>query len=326
MKIAFFSEIGSNIGTYFPRDFHNQRTDTAWAVALNAPVLNLGTLLEYNSQFQPRKDETSFDLGIIIVPKNNPNKAFDCFKNNQKYCKQWSSMQEAQNSFWQSFSIENQVQYLNFLSEVDHIFAHNEIDVKYYKGLIPNKNVSVMQSLMIEDAIPVEAEKVPLNRSSCIIGGNMCEWYGGMDSFLIAQEFGEQIYIPSMGRKVEGEEHIEGLNHLPYMNWSEWMATLNQFKYAVHLMRTYAAGTFSLNCARLKIPTIGWNSLDTQHILFPELSFDEGDMISARKAAKHLKENQQFYNHCSEYAFKMYNEIYREESFIKKFKDSIEIK
>ncbi len=177
---------------------------------------------------------------------------------------------------------------------------------------------------MIEDAIPVEAKKVPLNRTSCVIGGNFCSWYSGMDSFMIAQEFGEKIYVPSMGRKVEGEENIEGLNHLPYMNWSQWMVNLNQFKYAVHLMRTFAAGTFSLNTARLKIPCIGWNSLDCQKICHPNLSFDEGDMVSARKAAKELKGNPQFYEHCAESAFKNYQDNFTEERFLGRFYENFE--
>ena len=312
MKIAFFSEIGSNDGIEFPRNFQNMRTDVAWAVSLNAKIYS----------FTPNKFP-DIDLAIMICPKKDSNKCFVFFERFKGKC-QFANMMEANQSFWQNYSIDNQIGYLNLLNQVDHIFVHNEIDVKYFKGLIPNKNVSVMQSLMIEDTIPQEAKKFDqITRSGVMIGGNFCEWYSGIDSFIIAQEFEESIYIPSMGRKVDGEENIEGLNHLPYLNWSQWMIELSKMKYAIHLMRTYAAGTFSLNCARLKIPCIGYDQLDTQINLFPELSVKEGDLVEARRMAKHLKENQLFYNHVSEYAFKKYNEIYSENIFIEKFNQTI---
>ncbi len=310
MKIAFFTEAASShpIGP-IQRNHWNARVDISWQIALKSHHYNLMAELK-----------TEYDLGIIIVPKNNPKLAFHGFEKNRKMCKQWSCMQEANQTFWQNGSIDDQINYLNFLFELDHIMVHNEIDEKYFKGLIPDKNVFVLQSLMVEDAIPPQAKKVPQNRSSCIIGGNMCEWYGGMDSFIVAQEFAEPIYVPSMGRKVENEEIIDGLNHLPYMNWSEWMATLNQFKYGVHLMRTYAAGTFALNAAFCKLPVIGWgNGCDTQRLLFPELSPDEGDMIEARKLAKHLKQNQLFYDHCSAVAKSNYDKFFSEQIFIEKF-------
>lgn len=310
MNIAFFTE--NNFKGKVPRSQGN-RTDTSWMVGLDAQHFPLS-----------QENFLNFDLGIIIVPKKNPFQAFYFFEKHRKICKKWAVMQESDQIGWQRYSITDQINYLNLLNEVDLILCHNEIDEVYFKGLIPHKNVSVLPSLMIEDAIPSKAKKVPQNRTSCIIGGTWTDWYSGQDSFLIAQEFGESIYAPSMGRKQIEEDQIEGLKYLPYMNWAEWMVTLNQFKYGVHLMRTYAAGTFSLNAARLKLPTIGWgNGCDTQRLLFPELSPPEGDMVQARKLAKHLKENQLFYDHCAEYAFKKYSEIYSEEIFISKFNQII---
>ena len=60
MKIAFFSEMGSN--QKYPRDFPNARTEVGWCLALDAPMCHLEHL---------PKDK--FDLGIVIIPKNNPN-------------------------------------------------------------------------------------------------------------------------------------------------------------------------------------------------------------------------------------------------------------
>ena len=52
-----------------------------------------------------------------------------------------------------------------------------------------------------------------------------------------------------MGRKIEGEERIPDLTHLPFMPWKDWMFKLAEFKYGIHLMQTYAAGSFMMNCA-----------------------------------------------------------------------------
>lgn len=322
MLIAFFSE-GQYTGKV-PRNHPSMRVDLAWIASLNAD--------HYPLYSEP---STEYDLGIFIIPKKCENGHFDLpiwkndfFKNKIKpKLKRIAYLQEGANSLWQDLRIETQFSLLEFMNDADFIFCHNEIDEKYYKGLISHKSVSVLPSLMVEDSIPIEAKKVAQNvnlseRRGTIIGGNFCEWYGGMDSFMIAQEFGEKIYVPSMGRKIENEEMIEGLNHLPYMNWSQWMIELSKMKYAVHLMRTYAAGTFSLNCSRLSLPCISYESIDTQRICQPDLTIKEGDLTAARKLAKHLKTNQQFYDHCSAVAYKNYIDNFTEELFLKKFEEN----
>lgn len=326
MKVAFFTEGGSTIN-HFDRSNNNARTDIAWKIALNA--------VDFNLMSQP-SDE--YDLGIFIIPKKCEDGNFDLsiwadhFHGRiRPKLNKVAFLQEGPHQFYQDYRIETQISYFHFLDACDIIFCHNEFDKKYYEGLIPHKKVSVFPSLMIEDAIPAEAKKVEHTRNGTMIGGNWCSWYSGQDSYFIAQELGEDIYSPSMGRKQEDEKYLFGIEYLPYMNWSQWMVELSKKKYAVHLMRTWAAGTFPLNCARLKVPCIGWGSndeknihgTDTQRLLFPELTVPLGDMISARKIAAHLKENELFYEHCAEYAFKTYNEIYSEKIFIQKFEENI---
>ena len=72
------------------------------------------------------------------------------------------------------------------------------------------------------------------------------------------------------------------------------MSALSTFKYAVHLMPTIAAGTFSLNCAYFGIPCIGNKKVDTQRLCHPELSVDVEDVEKARTLAKMLKEDPLF--------------------------------
>ena len=108
-----------------------------------------------------------------------------------------------------------------------------------------------------------------------------------------------------MGRRQPGEEQL--IEHLPYMNWKQWIHKLNEFKYGVHLMRTHAAGTFALNCAYLGIPCIGYEGLDTQRILHPNLTVKDGDLDTARKLIEKLYNDEEFLILCSQQAREMYS-------------------
>ena len=151
-----------------------------------------------------------------------------------------------------------------------------------------------------------------------IIGGNFCRWYGGFQSYFIADEFKVEKYITSMHNKREFEDQIEDLNHISYSNWLDWMGILSKFKYAVHLMPTVAAGTFSLNCAYFGIPCIGNEKLDTQRLCFPELSVDVEDIYKARNLALKLKSDSVFYDECSNYAKEKYTELFSKTKWLDK--------
>lgn len=319
MKIAFFSEIGNFSGIEYPRNFENMRTDVAWSVALKAKNYSFDT----NSFDLHEISKEVPDLGIIIVPKKYPNKAFSFYERMKGQISMWSVMQEGPQTFWQDWNIPDQIEYIKLLNQVQVIFCHNEYDERYYRGLIPGKEVRILPSLMIEDAIPKELLVKPEYRKGVMIGGNWVSWYSGQDSYFIAQEFEEPVYAPSMGRKQEYEDYIEDIIYSPYRTWSKWMIDLSTRKYAVHLMRTFAAGTFALNCAYLGVPCIGYTQLDTQRICFPELSVELGDLESARKIARNLKENKLFYAHVSSYAKKAYHDNFREEIFIRNFNESV---
>ena len=86
------------------------------------------------------------------------------------------------------------------------------------------------------------------------------------------------------------------------------------------MMRAWGAASFSLNCAYFGIPCIGNNRADTQKILFPDLSFDVYDTEGALSAAKKLKSDKDFYNHCSSAAKIIYKEEFTKEKFLELFK------
>lgn len=302
MKIAFFTEMGFN--GKIPRTHNNMRVEFAWMCALEADHYNIKQI-----------PIDHYDLGIVIIPKKNPDFNIDDIKSS---CDKVAVMQEGPNWYWQDYSLEQQVWYINTLTSADIIFTHNESDRKYYQGLVAHPDVRVMPSLMIEDAIP---KNIACPRSGVIIGGNMTSWYGGFDSMMIAQEFGEQIYAPSMGRKIAREDELD-IQHLPYMEWLGWIQQLNNFKYGVHLMRTHAAGTFALNCAYLGIPCIGYKGLDTQQICHPSLTVDVGDLTTARQIANRLRIDDDFYIYCANECKSLYSQYYSESKYLESFKNN----
>ena len=303
MKIAFFTEMGFN--GKIPRTHENMRTEFAWMCALNATHYTIGQV--------PNEE---YDLGVVIIPKNNPNFNIDDLKSS---CKQVAIMQEGPNWFWQDYDLAKQIWYFNTLTSADIIFTHNKVDQIYYQGLTSHPDVRVLPALMIEDVI---GDIPRVERNGVIIGGNFVSWYGGFDSYIIASDLSDDVYAPSMGRMQQGEEHL--IKHLPYTNWKEWIYALNKFKWGIHLMRTHAAGTFSLNCSYLGIPCIGYNGLDTQEVLHPNLSVDVGDLQTARKLVLKLKD-EEFYKEQSDITKKMYKEFYSEDKFYSAFKKQFKI-
>ena len=294
MSIAFFTEMGFE--GKIPRNHPNMRTEFAWMCALNAD--------HYNYKSIPNKQ---YDLGIIIIPKKNPNFDINTLKN---CCNKIAVMQEGPHWYFQDYSLDKQIWYYNTLTSADIIFTHNKIDKKYYEGLTNHQDVRVLQSLMIEDSI---GELNKIERKGVIIGGNFVNWYGGFDSYIVASEHYDKVVAPSMGRKQPGEEQL--IEHLPYMNWKEWIHKLNEFKIGVHLMRTHAAGTFALNCAYLGIPCIGYEGLDTQEICHPDLTVKVGHLDEAKEILGKLKNNSYLYKECSSTAKQNYKKYYHENIF-----------
>ena len=304
MEIAFFTEMGFE--GKVPRNHPNMRTEFAWMCALNA---------DHHSIIRAPFVTEKYDLGIVIIPKKNPELNLDDIRLS---CKKVAVMQEGPNWYWQDYDLAKQIWYYNTLTSADIIFTHNEVDKTYYQGLTNHKDVRVMSSLMIEDAIDIDSLMPPKYRGEVIIGGNFVSWYGGFDSYIVASEISDKVFAPSMGRKQEGEEQL--LNHLPYYNWRDWITQLSKFKYGVHLMRTHAAGTFALNCAYLGIPCIGYKGLNTQEICHPDLTVEVGDLVTAKKLITLLENDSTFYNNCSQTAIDNYKNNYTEQVFKSKFK------
>lgn len=313
MRVAYITEMNIN-GEKIPRTYPGMRTEQAWPCTLEADCYTFGD-----------KPDKYYDLALIIIPKPEEKliKAIntDFINVARTFCKKIAVMQEGPSWFFQRYSLEGQINYFNSLRQADILFCHNKVDVQYFKGITGHKDVKILPSLMIEDSVK---DLPQVERKGVMIGGNFVEWYGGFDSFMVANSIGEEVYSPKMGQRQEGEEQL-GLKQLPYMNWVDWIKTLNNFKYAVHLMKTHAAGTFALNCAYLGIPCIGYKGLDTQEICHPDLSVQIGDVLAARELIHKLKNDQEFYDKCSRTAQLNYKKYYHEDQFNTTWKEQFKI-
>ena len=222
-------------------------------------------------------------------------------------------MQEGPHWWYNDYELADQINFYNMVASCDGILCHNTHDFHYYTGLFPDKHVAVMPTLMIED--PIKG----LNwqpQDKVIIGGNFARWYGGFESHIIAQEFELPIWGQTSHAMRDNEDEL--FPHLPRAFWTDWMKQLSEFKYAVHLMPTVAAGTFSLNCAYFGIPCIGNINVDTQKLCHPDLSVDVHDLKLARALANNLVHDAGFYEKCSVSAKENYKQHYNQELFLTK--------
>ena len=327
MRIAFLTEMGF-VGKV-PANHPNMRTEFAWMHALDADHYNINLFLT-------GKHLVDYDHIFIIFPKgkvflsaegskiiNGTNPASELLKHDivgilkQKGNKSIHYIQEGPHWFWNEYEIAEQIGFYNFLGSCDSIFTHNESDVPYYKGLFPNKPIRPIGTLMIDTLV---TNIVPTKEDKTIIGGNFSRWYGGFESYIVAGEFDNQIWVQDSHAKRENEEHIDNLNHLPRLVWIDWMWELSTYKYAVHLMPTVAAGTFALNCAYFGIPCIGNVDVDTQMICHPNLSVDIKDLEYANSMARMLKNDKDFYENCSRVARENYDEYYSLKAWTERIK------
>lgn len=313
MKVVFISEMGFE--GKVPSNHYNMRTEFAWMNALNADHRNLYSytdIKEYDHVFIifPKGEVFLNSIGVKLIEKKNPvsdilrEPLIETLKLNNKKV---HFIQEGPHWLFNDYEIHDQIYFYNLISKCDSIFAHNEHDSLYYKGMFPGKCVNTIQTLMIDDLLK---DIVPYKEDKTIIGGNFARWYGGFESYIVADSFGTEIWAQDSHAKRFSEEMVDNIKHLPRLVWIDWMKALSSFKYAVHLMPTVAAGTFSLNCAYFGIPCIGNREVDTQKICHPSLAIDVNDIKRAVELANTLKKDIHFYNECSYIAKENYKTYY----------------
>ena len=320
MNIAFFSEAGYE--GKVPRNYDNMRTDVAWVCALDAthhPIPKLKSL-----------PDNSYDVGVMILPKNRksllnyfPTPLLDSYR---RVCKKVTVMQESYYNYWQDSPIDEQIWYFNFITEMDMIFCHNDVDLKYYNGLT-NVRTELLPTVMLTDGIDRRTDKLvdnyndidstfSHNQSDVIIGGNWVKDYGGFDSYQVALEISDDITAITTGRMKPEENQM--LKHIPWVMWREWIDLLSNFKIGIQL-GTAAAGQFQLNCSFHGIPCIGYSNLNTQRILHPLTTVEVGDIKMAKDIAKKLKSDV-YYGLCVEKTQERFKTHYSEKVFVDNWK------
>jgi hypothetical protein len=305
MNIAFLTE--SNFVGKIDPSHSNLRTELAWQLALESTHYNINDYIEVKN----------FDCVFVIIPKGrfflsadgvkliNGNNWISpllksdftsILKNNNKKI---FFIQEGSVDMYTDMSVEDQFYYYNHLQNFDIIFAHNDLDRQYYKGMFPNKTVYTIPTLMYSHLIE-NIEWKPENK--VIIGGNFSRFYGGFQSYMVSEEFKNcSKWTIESHAKREDESLVPDLNHLPRLLWVDWMKNLSTFKFAIHMMPIYAAGTFMLNCAYYGIPCIAPNYTNTQNLCYPECSVScVNDVESARFMAEKLSNDSVFYKKISD--------------------------
>ena len=306
MKIGFFSEAGYE--GKVPRNHPNMRTDVAWVCALDAthhPIPQLSNLAD-----------NSYDVGVMIIPKKRqPLLNYPLLEQYKRVCKKVTVMQESYYNYWQDSQISEQIWYFNFLIEMDLIFCHNDVDLKYYNG-ITNVRTELLPTVMITDNV-ISKQK---SRKGVIIGGNWVRDYGGFDSYQVALEITDDITAITTGRMKTEEKDL--FKHLDWMYWGEWINVLSQYHVGIQL-GTAAAGTFNLNCSFHGIPCIAYSNSNTQKTLHPNTTVELGDIVQAKKIANRLKD-EDFYNKCSQETKRLFEEKYSERVFVNHVKNIME--
>ena len=322
MSVVFLSEM--SFDGKIQANHPNMRTEFAWMHALDAD----------HKCIRQYQDVRNYDHVFIIFPKGrvylsaegsrlveavNPvsdilaSDFIDVLKQSNKKV---YYIQEGPHWWFNDYELIDQIHFYNMLANCDGIFVHNESDIAYYKGLLPYKHIQVIPTLMIESSI---TDIIPTKEEKVIIGGNFARWYGGFESYIVAQTFQVPIWGQTSHAMRQGEDQL--INILPRVFWIDWMKQLSAFKYAVHLMPTVAAGTFSLNCAYFGIPCIGNIKVDTQRLCHPLLSVDIDDIDKATTLAKKLSTDKEFYTMCSDMAKTNYNAQYNLNIFLQKMKN-----
>ena len=314
IKVGYFTEGGwegkiQKDSNYWDK---NMRTDAAWICTLGAthhPILKLNTL-----------PDKFYDIGVVVIPKELDSYInYPIARELKRVCKKIGFMQEGSSWYFQSLDIRKQMWFYSIMELVDFVWCHNDIDKEYYEGLL-EKPTYINPTLMLEDESDIPT---PDKEDKVIIGGNFVRWYGGFNSYMMALYYDLPIWAPSMGRKNPDEDTLEGLNHLPYLEFRKWIYELAKFKYAIHLIPNTIGGTFSLNCAYLGIPCIGNIHSNTQKLCFPELSIEPHDLKKCKILVNNLKDKD-FYDGIVEKSKKNYHNNFSEHIYIRHMQKVLE--
>jgi len=303
MNILFLNEL-KTVGKV-PQDRINLRSDFSTIQMLDAYHLGITEL--FNKQIQESEVVKQADFAIIVPSKTHPE--YLCVLGVLKQLGiPFGIMQEGPNTFWEEWSAEYQLIYLDIIQQhCSVVLCHNEFDKQYFQGLTA-KPIVVMPTVHNVKELKQLFNKSLVKAETVFIGGTVARWYNGMTAYAIVSEFPVvRIGFPTMRRipsdAISFFPQIDNrVVHYPFTSLIEFLQELVMYKYAIHLMPNSAAGSFSLACAILGVPCIGNLNEDTQRYCFPELSVDINDTLKIKELFVRLMNDEEFYQKVRDYA------------------------
>jgi len=307
MKIAIATEM--NMFDKVPEGFTNMRVEFCWAKMLDATFVPIHHLtMQYLTTSTGDNNPLDFDCILFILPKKT--RIYDSLPIHLKRTYpniKIGIIQEGPITLYQDWKPMEQLGWCQSLSFVDIVFVHNNADKEYITNLVPIKDCRVIPSVIDYDLI--KNIQPPTERKGIILSGNFSSWYGGMHGLLLAMKYRdlnypqESISIPGSGRITDEERKFckeNNITILPWTDWYGWMVRLNNFRLGINLMPTRAAGTFSRDCQALLIPCIGFNDLDTQVKLHPDLCVNR-NLSNIKEVITKIKTNNYKFGDINEY-------------------------
>lgn len=295
MKIAFITE--KYVEGYVKDDETNTRVDVLWAKMLNAYHYNINNL--------DNKKLGIYDAILVIYPKGKPILLNKIKELTEKYNNVILIQEGPATYVFDNWPLEYQNLFVDVCNSVAGVLCHNACDLFFFKGLT-NKPVNMLHTVI--DFEEISKLRKQNKQEIVFVGAGAGGWYNGTSSFMSVKDLGKDVVFAKMGRNIgEEAEHwskLSGLKvtELPYMDYTEFMKITSNYKYAIHLMPTVAAGTTSLGFAALGTPVVGNYLVDTQRECFPQLSVQPFQIQTAKELMKKLIEDKNFYDECSIYA------------------------
>jgi hypothetical protein len=247
-----------------------------------------------------------------ILPYLNKNKVF--------------ITQESNIFDWFDWPAEEQEIYINILSKCNGFLYHSEHDKNVMKIFCNNfVKYPGCTNMTIENPKSFDDGKYIL------IPNPIKRFQRGMISHKIATKTIKNIpiisikYIPPKNYPLSFPDNykLPGIEQVDRMPLNEWLGFIYSSKFGIDVHREFSGGNCSLEFGSLGVPLVGNINLDTQHDIFPDLSFEFNDYNSIEKAIYLLLNDRDFYNEVSLKALNNTKEKYNSGLIVNNFKNEI---
>ena len=314
MKIYYINELGYPNGI---NTFENHRLPQAYMDYMKMYSLSynsFNTTVSGENNIMIFQTPTNNELSKLksILPYLDKNKVF--------------ITQESNIFDWFDWSAEEQETYINILSRCNGFLYHSEYDKKVMKIFCNNfikypgcTNMAIESPKSFDDGKYV------------LIPNPIKRFQRGMISHKIATKTIKNIpivsvkYTPPKNYPLSFPDNykLPGIKQVDRMPLNEWLEFIYGSKFGIDIHREFSGGNCSLEFGSLGVPLVGNINLDTQHDIFPDLSFEFNDYDNIEKAIYLLINDEDFYNEVSLKALNNTKEKYNSELIVNNFRNEI---